>query len=395
MSNGQFNNEFLRSTAELAMLYEISIAMRATLKLDEILYIILTSVTVKEGLGFNRAVLFLVNPQEKIIQGRMAIGPDTGEDAHQIWGRLSEEKTTMDNLLSAYKDFDTRTDSQLNNMVKLITLPLEPSSGILAKTILEGTPFNIDNDEKKSKISQDDIVYKTFKAEFFATIPLKAKDRTVGIIFVDNLFTRKPITENELKILTMFADQAGLAIENSQMYEETVILSNTDRLTGVWNHGYFQHQLTEEIKRAARFNRIVSLIMLDLDYFKKYNDSYGHVAGDKILKSVAKILRNTAREIDFIARYGGEEFVIILPETTKENSFMLAERMRKNIADSHRDNNGKTVTVSCGVAGFPEYAKDKEQLIDFADCALYAAKNSGRNRTCMYSPEMKLLRRSD
>ncbi|MFH1776202.1 MAG: sensor domain-containing diguanylate cyclase [Candidatus Omnitrophota bacterium] len=383
--------ELSRSAAELAMLYEISIAMRATLKLDEILYIILTSVTAKEGLGFNRAMLFLVDSTRNYLQGKMSVGPDTGEQAPQIWSRLSEEKTTLDNLLSAYKEFEMRTDSKLNNTVKFIKLPLEPSSGILAKTILEGIPFNIDTKEKKEKISPQDIVFKKLKTDFFATIPLKANDHVVGVILVDNLFTRKPITEYDIKIFSMFADQAGLAIENSQVYEETVHLSNTDRLTGTWNHGYFQHQLTEEIKRSVRFNRFISLLMIDIDYFKKYNDTYGHIAGDKILKSIATILKNTSREIDFIARYGGEEFAIILPETTKESAFMLGERLRKSVLEASWDNHQK-ITISCGVASFPDDAEEKEQLINSADSALYAAKRAGRNRTCMYSKEYGSLR---
>ncbi len=125
------------------MLYEIGNAMRSTLRLDEILYIILTSVTAHEGLGFNRAMVFLVNEKENKLEGRMGIGPDSGEDAQNIWKFIEKTGKSLEELLSAYQEFGRRTDSNLNNLVKGISIAIEPTTGVLAQTVLEKKPFNI------------------------------------------------------------------------------------------------------------------------------------------------------------------------------------------------------------------------------------------------------------
>lgn len=374
------------------MLYEIGNAMRSTLRLDEILYIILTSVTAHEGLSFNRAMVFLVNEKENNIEGRMGIGPDSGEDAHRIWNYIEKEQKTLDDLLSSYNEFDHRTDSHFNNLVKSIKLPIVESSGVLAQTVLKKEPLKIINGKPRTKIAPDDPVITYFKMEQFVTVPLLAKDRVVGVMLVDNFYSKNPITEDEIWKLTMFANQAGLAIENSQEFEKMLILSNTDRLTGLWNYGYFQHQLNEEIKRSFRFDRPLSLLMIDIDFFKVLNDTLGHLAGDKVLQQLSIILKNTCREIDFVARYGGEEFAIIFPETSKEKAYFSAERIRKATEETpffySPEEVAKKITISIGVASYPQDTSDKNTLILCADKALYAAKKTGRNRVCMCSKEL-------
>ena len=378
--------------SELLMLYEIGNAMRSTLRLDEILYIILTCVTAQEGLGFNRAMVFLVNQKNNLMEGRMGLGPDSGDDAQNIWRYIEKTNQTLNELLSAYKEFDRRTDSHLNNMVKSIRLPVTAVSGVLARTVLEKRPFEIVDKERKSEIAAKDPVVSLFNMEYFVTVPLLAKDHVVGVMLVDNLYSRHPITEDDIWMLTMFANQAGLAIENSQEFERALTLSNTDRLTDLWNYGYFQHQISEEIKRAARFNRYLSLLMVDIDHFKLFNDSKGHLAGDAALRQLADIFRQTCREVDLIARYGGEEFAIILPETHKDQAYASAERIRRGVAQ-HKFYLGsgarpQQVTISIGVSSFPQDADSKDSIISCADKALYAAKTMGRNRVCMYSKEL-------
>ncbi|MDD5745767.1 MAG: sensor domain-containing diguanylate cyclase [Candidatus Omnitrophica bacterium] len=374
------------------MLYEIGNAMRSTLRLDEILYIILTSVTAREGLGFNRALLFLVNEKENKLEGRMGIGPDSGEDAHDIWKFIETTKTSLDSLLSAYQEFGRRTDSHLNNLVKSIHLRIEPNSGVLAQTVIDKLPFKIIDSTTQATINIKDPLISLFNMEHFVTVPLLAKDRVVGVMLVDNFYSKRPITEDDIWKLTMFANQAGLAIENSQVFEKTLVLSNTDRLTGLWNHGYLHYQLNEEFKRAIRFNRPLSLLMIDMDFFKRFNDSFGHPAGDVLLQKISEILKNSCREVDLVARYGGEEFAIILPETHKEKAYASAERIRKATATTPFAYNESAppeyVTVSIGVASFPQDTSTPEDLISCADKALYAAKNFGRNRSCMFSKEL-------
>jgi diguanylate cyclase (GGDEF)-like protein len=377
--------------SELLMLYEISMAMSSTLRLDEILYIILTSVTSGEGLGFNRAMVFLVNEKDNLLEGRMGIGPDSEADAKNIWDFIENTHKTLEALLKDYKEFGRKQDSHFNNNVKNIKLPIKPGSGILAQTVLLKKQFEIVTPPDKKQIEKNDPVISLFNMDYGLTIPLMSKDRVLGVMLVDNYYSKKAITKDDLWKLTMFANNAGLAIGNSQEFEKTLVLSNTDRLTGLWNYGYFQHQLADEVKRAIRFNRHVSLLMIDIDHFKKYNDALGHIAGDKLLQEISQILQSTCREVDLVARYGGEEFAIILPETFKEKAYSSAERIRKLTA-AHpchykEGQPAKRITISIGVSCFPQDASNKEDLISYADKALYVAKETGRNRVCMFSKE--------
>ncbi|MBI3755663.1 MAG: diguanylate cyclase [Deltaproteobacteria bacterium] len=170
----------------------------------------------------------------------------------------------------------------------------------------------------------------------------------------------------------------------NELNEKLNELSITDGLTEVYNHRHFYERLTEEIKRANRYGRPLSLIIADIDYFKNYNDTHGHLTGDDVLKGVARCIRSNARENDMVARYGGEEFSIILPETGKDGAGDLAERIRRCIAGQpfpHKETQpGGNLTISLGVATFPDDANDVMSVIKKADDALYMAKEKGRNR---------------
>lgn len=375
-----------RVRVELRMLYEIGNAMRTTLKLDEILFIILTGVTAHEGLGFNRAMLFLVNEQENTLDGKMGIGPHSGEEAARIWRQIEVEKMTLEDLISAYRH-PVKSNSELDRAVRNIKIPLREDAGILALTALEGMTFEVTTEEARLKVANDPVIH-ALKTEYFVTVPLKAKDKTTGVILADNIFTKKPIVKEDIRTLTMFANHAGLAIENSRLYEQTVHQANTDSLTRLWNHGYFQHLLNEELKKAYESKCPLSLIMLDIDYFKNYNDTLGHQMGDEILRDVARILKNTCDGKGEVARYGGEEFAVILPRISKDEAYQIAESLRKAI-ESHQFKGqevqpAKNLTISAGVATYPEDVLDKGRLIRSADMALYEAKRTGKNKTCAY-----------
>jgi len=187
-------------------------------------------------------------------------------------------------------------------------------------------------------------------------------------------------------MLIMLSNQAGLAIENSHLYEQAIIRSNSDSLTGLWNHGYFHHLLHAEIEKARTTKSKLSLIVLDMDNFKIYNDKLGHQAGDKILKELANMLSDYSRKMDWVARYGGEEFAIILPQTNKKEAMVLGERLRQIIAEHPFEQeevlpNGK-LTASLGIVTFPDDAQTSPTLITAADERLYIAKDKGRNMVC-------------
>jgi len=379
--------ELERARMELSILYEVSNAMRTTLQLDEILYIILTGVTAHSGLGFNRAMLFLINEKEKLIEGKIGIGPDTGEEAGCIWARIETEKMNLDDLIGAHKASKQSHDTQFNRMVTQLKIPSsEIEGGIIALAAHDGMPLHL-NKETLLKHTNDPIL-KFLNSEEIAIVPLRAKDKVNGIIVADNIFTKKAITRDDMRMFIMLANQAGLAIENSRLYEQMVIKGHTDSLTNLWNHGYFQFLLQEEIEKSKATHMPASLIMLDIDFFKNYNDNLGHQMGDKVLEEIAIVLKDYSRKMDRVCRYGGEEFAAILPLTNKKEAYFIAERLREAV-EKHEFTDkeiqpNKHITISLGVATFPEDAPNKSELISFADKLMYKAKALGKNRTCTF-----------
>jgi len=312
----------------------------------------------------------------------MGIGPHSAEEAGKIWHYLSQSGMTLDDFVATYDNFKRDPESKLNTIVKGMKIPLREDMGVLALTILEGMPFEITTEEAKNRLSPD--ITRMLNTNFFVTIPLKTKDKVLGAILVDNVFNKKPITKNDVRMLTMFANHAGLAIENSRLYEETVYLSNIDWLTKLWNYGRFQQLLTLEIEKARISSTPLCLVMIDVDNFKNYNDTHGHLKGDEALRNIASILHDKSRKCDPVARYGGEEFAIIMPNTMKENAKLFAERLRSEVEKFYVDDTAitpdKRVTISAGIAEYPEDALTKDELISKADIALYQAKHSGKNR---------------
>lgn len=373
-----------RTRTELNVLYEISNAMRTTLNLDEILYIILTGVTAHAGLGFNRAMLFLVNEKEALIEGKMGIGPNTQEEASRIWKQIEQERMDLDDLVNAFKTSKSTLESQFNQQVKRLKLPLNEKENLLSLAVLEGMPFHLTAQTINNYPS--DPLLGILKTQEAAIVPLRTKDKINGVVIADNIFTKRPISQDDLRMFIMLANQAGLAIENSQLYEQAIIRGHSDSLTGLWNHGYFHHLLHTEIEKAKINKTTLSLIMLDMDNFKIYNDNLGHQAGDKMLKELADLISDYSRKLDWVARYGGEEFAIILPQTNKKEAMVIGERLRQ-VIDKHPFAQeeilpNKKLTASLGISTFPDDAAMTSALITTADQRLYKAKSKGKNIVC-------------
>lgn len=216
-------------------------------------------------------------------------------------------------------------------------------------------------------------------------VPLTAKDKILGTL---NISRSEPdsFSEKDFELFVNLANQAAIAIDNARLYRYAV----TDEMTRLYNHRYFQQRLDEEIQRADRYENHVSLIILDVDHFKKFNDTFGHPEGDRVLKTVARLIEKNVREIDIPARYGGEEFVVICPEKNGEGSLIPAERIRAAIEGFDFRINGERValTVSLGVSCYPDTAKSKADLVQKADFALYYSKQHGRNQATLYNPVM-------
>lgn len=215
-------------------------------------------------------------------------------------------------------------------------------------------------------------------------MPLVGKgEKLIGLITLHNKKKSRHFLDEEKRLFSTFATYSAQAIENTMLYKSTEHLSITDGLTGLYNHRHFQEQLEVEVKRGQRYDLNLSLIMIDLDHFKEFNDSYGHLEGDTLLRKIAQILKSSLRETDFVARYGGEEFAVILPETNKEGASIATERVRRAISEQTFGEVGAKMTVSLGVASYPDDACLRADLIKKADEALYRAKREGRNRTCL------------
>jgi len=385
LNTPEIQKELERTKTELNILYEVSNAMRTTLKLDEILYIILTGVTAHIGLGFNRAILLLVNESQDFIEGKMGIGPDSGEQANRIWKHIESKEMDLEELINAFKTSNHMEESAFNKQLRNMRFSLK-TQGMTSviSAALKGMPLHLTKETMQKYINDPTVRF--LNSEELAVVPLKAKDKINGIILADNFITKKPIGKNDLRMLIMLANQAGLAVENSQLFEKTVIRAHTDSLTDLWNHGYFQHLLGVEIERAKSTDQPLSLIMLDIDDFKIYNDRLGHQAGDKILKNLANLLKNQSRKMDHTCRYGGEEFTIILPHTDKKEAFFIAERLRESIEKYYFNHEEilpqQKLTVSLGIASFPIDGSTPSEIIANSDKALYQAKHKGKNTTC-------------
>jgi len=306
---------------------------------------------------------------------------------------IEERKMSLEEL-AENKEEASRLPSKLSDVVKKINIPLEENSNVLALACQEGMPLSITKDSQKDIFKINKALKKLGVKNDFVLVPLKARDKVIGLILADNIFTAKPISKNQTKMLTMFANQAGLAIENSRLYEQTMMQAHTDSLSGLWNHGYFQYKLSQEIKHSKKDEYPLSILIIDIDYFKNYNDTLGHQAGDKAITEISAILKESSRKDDFTCRYGGEEFALILPKTAKKTARIIAKRIRTNI-EKHEFKHqeilpSNSLTVSIGVATCPRDAIDKDEIITKADSALYEAKRGGRNKVCAYQDGMHI-----
>lgn len=205
-------------------------------------------------------------------------------------------------------------------------------------------------------------------------VPIKAKEKVIGGLCLFTPPDFSGLDDDKIILLSTIGSQIGIAMENARLYEQTRFLSLYDPLTNVSNRRLMLIGLEKYFSLAKRYEKVFSIIMLDIDNFKKYNDTHGHSAGDQVLIGVAQVLLDDIRNVDTIARYGGEEFLIMLPETPLETALITAERIRQKVEQN------TDTTISLGVASYTVKMTKHEQLINKADEALYRAKRNGKNR---------------
>jgi len=243
--------------------------------------------------------------------------------------------------------------------------------------------------------SRDPSTHFRFNVEL--CVPMLAENGHVQGVISAGGITRHP--KFEKRLLTTIGDLGGIALLNNALMEDQKRKANSDGLTGLINKRYLTDLLGEAIHKAEVQQTPVSLFLFDLDHFKKLNDKYGHLTGDRVLQGTAEVLRRVVRDGDVAARWGGEEFLVILPDTPKEGAWKAAEKVRKALEiQVFQDEDGKPVTkvtLSGGVATFPEDGRQQSELVAEADKALYQAKQTGRNRVVKAEPEFLSLSREE
>ncbi len=341
----RINLQLAEKVDELATFYCLSSALQGTMELDGRLRTILKWAAA--GGGFDRATLLLIDDER---------------------GMLNKGLTT---------------DGRSISVLKGVRVALNKQSAVGPREIMKGSK------EALSDLLPPEVLSNGLSV----SIPLIAKGKPVGVIVADNSESKRPVTKKKSRFLEVLANLAALAIENARLHSNLKSLAVKDSLTGLFNRRRFDEQLQREIERAERYDRPLSLVMIDLDHFKHYNDVNGHPAGDRVLVRVARILRQGVRVPDTVARYGGDEFVALLPETGEEGALAFGERIRKKVekgvcSDKSHQPAGP-LTICLGIASYPEDAQSAKGLVEKADRALYLAKHGGKNRVSSFEGDSK------
>ncbi len=326
-----------RRLMELTILQHLTGAMAGTLDLDGVLGIVLQSIV--NDLGYSGGMIFLVG-EHGMLEERVARGEPITLDPlrHPVFGRTLAEKKVV--ILG--------TEEMLHDT------PAEFCSRVHAPTSI--------------------------------LVPIQSKGSPIGLLVVESV--APTVDRDQREFLLTLANQSGLAIENANLYARTLQLSITDGLTGLYNYRHFCERLELEIARSRRYRVPLGLLLIDIDRFKAFNDRFGHLLGDEVLKAVAHRIRFNTRDVDLVARYGGEEFCVILQEVGTGEIGTFAERVREAVAAVLVDIPGDArqgVTVSIGAAVSQGGELGAHEFIRRADEALYCAKNGGRNRISVWN----------
>ncbi|MFA6349647.1 MAG: GGDEF domain-containing protein [Candidatus Omnitrophota bacterium] len=215
----------------------------------------------------------------------------------------------------------------------------------------------------------------------YVKLPLKIDTEDLGYLAVSGL------DPNDINKFHILAQQFLLGIKRAVLYKKVQELAITDSLTQVFSRRYFLERFKEELERSKKYKHLFSFFMIDIDDFKSYNDRYGHLVGDAVLREIAKAIKENIRQVDLVGRYGGEEFSLILPETGKDQALVAAERIRQAVECKLIKvyDEDLRVTISIGISAFPKDGRSCQTIIERADQALYHAKQTGKNKTCNYA----------
>jgi diguanylate cyclase (GGDEF)-like protein len=263
------------------------------------------------------------------------------------------------------------------------SFPLDRGTSLVGRAVVQNEIQAILDESSRFWCNQDFI--NTLDLHRFVVIPFVVPERPLGALLIENeeSLPRQYI----LEALSPLKDQIPVALENHRLYKHVEEISIRDEMTGLHNYRYFRERLQEEVERSRRYRHTLSLAILDIDYFKRFNDEFGHQVGDKALRLTAEVLGNYTRSMAIVARYGGEEFVIVEPEADKEQAKIAVERIRGEITKVEvlTDDGSPTrpLTISAGVAAFPDDGASPDDILRRADEALLYSKQNGRNRVTL------------
>lgn len=330
---------------ELSALYQVAKNLGSSLDLSKTLGLILTET--RKVISYDTGIIYLWDEEEKILMPT-AIKSNYTAQLKNIYYHLGEG--LIGSVAQAREPaiiYDSKTEPELRN--------IEGINQFLRSLMV---------------------------------IPLIVDKKLIGVIAIGKK-EQYAFDPQKLQILTSLGGQAAVAMANAMFYKKLEKLAVTDGMTQLYNYRYFYNRIEEEGIRSKRYGTTFSLIMLDIDYFKKFNDKFGHRAGDAALGYVAKTILSGTRNIDTVSRYGGEEFAVLLPETGTESAKLVAERIRRAVQECpfsiSEDLPPVSVTISMGIATCPQDTNDINELIEFADKALYYSKQTGRNKVSSWN----------
>lgn len=252
----------------------------------------------------------------------------------------------------------------------------EMVAGYVAQSRAPMLVKNIEYDERFKRASKP-----YYLSRSFMSVPLTLENKLIGVINVSDHVKARSFNEIDLRILSATAREVAVALENMELYKQLNYLTITDPMTLIYNYRQFSQSLNFEIKRRSRVAGNLCLILMDIDGFKLYNDTLGHLEGDELLKDIGKILKSQLRETDIVCRYAGDEFAVILPDITIDGAKIAAEKIRQAIEKTQFK---MPVTISLGVVAYAKGLTQHEFILK-ADRALYEAKRAGKNRVCAHS----------
>ncbi len=385
----QRTSELEKSQSQIETIYETSQSLSKLYVVDRIIDQVLN--IVQHILGYPNFSIFLLNSDHTLltlsgkIEGGRKIKLEAEPQSYSVIPHLDSlsNKSSFLDQKTEILTFQTEPKFKAETKEKTkVEKTLEfPIVGVLEEVVKTGQPFKTTD----FKPQPQDLLLDT-QTKAILAIPLLMQGTVFGVFYFESP-KMGAFLETEQKILTILANSASLAIENAMLHNKTEELSVSDELTGAFNYRYFTQSLLEEIKRSKRYRQSLSLMMVDIDWFKKCNDSYGHLFGNLVLKDVVSIIKRCIRDVDILCRYGGEEFIVILPQTNKKDAYAIAERVRFFVQKHSFQDPGMRIktklTVSLGVATFPEDATDPDKLILQVDSALYQAKGKGKNLVCV------------